>query len=44
MVLDKSGGTIAVMSLDIADGEVHAVRAVVNPDKLRHLAPGLGPT
>ncbi len=37
MVLDKSGSTIAVMSLDIADGEVHAVRAVVNPDKLRHL-------
>jgi RNA polymerase sigma-70 factor (ECF subfamily) len=31
-------GLIAnVMSLEIADGQVQAIRAVVNPDKLRHL-------
>lgn len=39
---DPSGATVSVVSLDIADGKVHAVRAVVNPDKLRHLAPGTG--
>lgn len=30
---------VAVLSLDIADGAVQAVRSVVNPDKLRHLGP-----
>ena len=34
---DPAGNTIAVISLDIADGHVHAVRAVVNPDKLGHM-------
>ena len=32
------GATVAVVSLDIAIGKVHAVRAVVNPDKLGHLS------
>ena len=40
MVLDGSGSTVAVMSIDIADGAVQAVRAVVDPDKLRHLVGG----
>jgi RNA polymerase sigma-70 factor, ECF subfamily len=30
---------ISVMALDIADGEVIAVRSVINRDKLRHLGP-----
>ena len=32
------GATVTVVSLDIAMGKVQAVRAVVNPDKLGHLA------
>jgi RNA polymerase sigma-70 factor (TIGR02957 family) len=39
MLLDADGRVLAVMALDIADGQVQAVRSVVNPDKLRHLAP-----
>jgi RNA polymerase sigma-70 factor (ECF subfamily) len=34
---DSEGGLINVVALDIADGAIHAVRSVVNPDKLRHL-------
>lgn len=29
-----------VVSVDIADGLVQSVRSILNPDKLRHLAPG----
>ena len=35
---DPAGNTIAVLSLDIVDGQVNAVRSVVNPDKLGHLS------
>ena len=28
---------MSVMALDVAGGEVRAVRSIVNPDKLRHL-------
>jgi RNA polymerase sigma-70 factor, ECF subfamily len=38
-VLDADGRLINVLALDIADGSVHAVRSVINQDKLRHLAP-----
>jgi RNA polymerase sigma-70 factor (ECF subfamily) len=34
---DPQGRVIAVVSLEIADGVVQAVRAIANPDKLRHL-------
>jgi len=34
---DATGTLIAVLVLDIADGHVQAVRAIANPDKLRHL-------
>jgi RNA polymerase sigma-70 factor (ECF subfamily) len=34
---DAAGKLFAVMVLDIADGHIHAVHAIVNPDKLRHL-------
>lgn len=42
IVHDLSGDTVGVLSLDIADGAVQAVRAVINPDKLRHLSPTAG--
>ncbi|MGH3763986.1 MAG: RNA polymerase sigma-70 factor [Pseudonocardiaceae bacterium] len=35
--LDSAGGLISVLSLDIADGAIHVVRSIVNPEKLRHL-------
>jgi RNA polymerase sigma-70 factor, ECF subfamily len=38
LVQGGDGATVAVVSLDIAIGKVQAVRAVVNPDKLGHLA------
>jgi RNA polymerase sigma-70 factor (ECF subfamily) len=37
MLLDPEGRLMNVMSLDIADGRVAAIRAVVNPEKLGHL-------
>lgn len=37
LVLDPSGQVISVLSLEIADGRVRAVRSIVNPDKLAHL-------
>jgi RNA polymerase sigma-70 factor (ECF subfamily) len=36
---DREGRTIGVMTLDIAGGEVQAIRSIVNPDKLAHLGP-----
>ncbi|HEY3191694.1 MAG TPA: RNA polymerase sigma-70 factor [Solirubrobacterales bacterium] len=37
--LDSDGKLIGVMSLDIADGKVKAIRSIVNPEKLDHLGP-----
>ena len=37
--LDSEGKLIGVMSLDIADGKVQAIRSIVNPEKLGHLGP-----
>jgi RNA polymerase sigma-70 factor (ECF subfamily) len=42
VVNDGQGGTVAVVSLDIAAQKIQAVRAIVNPDKLAHL--DLAPT
>jgi RNA polymerase sigma-70 factor (TIGR02957 family) len=36
---DADGGLIAVIALEVLDGRVQAIRAVANPDKLRHLGP-----
>jgi RNA polymerase sigma-70 factor (TIGR02957 family) len=36
---DSEGRVAGVFALDIADGQVQAVRSVVNPDKLQHLGP-----
>jgi RNA polymerase sigma-70 factor (TIGR02957 family) len=39
MLLDVQGGLFAVWALDIAEGQIQAVRSIVNPDKLGHLGP-----
>jgi RNA polymerase sigma-70 factor (ECF subfamily) len=39
IVRNQRGELINVFTLDIADGQVQAVRSVINPDKLRHLGP-----
>jgi len=39
LFLDPEGRLTNVMSLDIADGMVQAVRSIINPDKLAHLGP-----
>ena len=39
LALDRDGRVLSVLALDVRGGEVHAVRSVVNPDKLRHLGP-----
>jgi hypothetical protein len=43
LLLDPAGHPTGVISLDIVDGQVQTVRAVLNPDKLRHLDPGAEP-
>jgi RNA polymerase sigma factor (sigma-70 family) len=39
VVRDTDGGLIAVIALDVLDGQVQAIRTVANPAKLRHLGP-----
>jgi RNA polymerase sigma-70 factor (TIGR02957 family) len=39
LVVDREGRLIAVISLDVADGQIQGVSAINNPDKLRHLGP-----
>ena len=36
-VLMAGGGVVGVMALDIADGQVQAIRSIANPDKLAHV-------
>jgi RNA polymerase sigma-70 factor (ECF subfamily) len=36
---DAGGRVVNVFALEIADGQVQAIRSVVNPDKLGHLGP-----
>src|SRR5207253_2211818 len=42
--LNASGHPVVVVSLDIAEDMVQTVRAISNPDKLRHLGPLAGAT
>ena len=42
LALDPDGRLVGAVCLDIADGQVQTVRAIVNPDKLRHLGPVAG--
>jgi RNA polymerase sigma-70 factor (ECF subfamily) len=37
--LTAAGEIVATQTLDIAEGQIQAIRSVVNPDKLRHLGP-----
>jgi RNA polymerase sigma-70 factor (ECF subfamily) len=39
VLYDAEGLVVGVLELDIADGVVHTVRTVANPDKLGHLGP-----
>jgi RNA polymerase sigma-70 factor (TIGR02957 family) len=39
LACDADGDLIAVISLDVLDGQVQAIRAVANPEKLRHIGP-----
>jgi RNA polymerase sigma-70 factor (ECF subfamily) len=36
---DRDGRVVFTMSLDVVDGQIQAIRAVSNPDKLGHLGP-----
>jgi RNA polymerase sigma-70 factor (TIGR02957 family) len=36
---DTDGDLIAVIAFDVLDGQVQAIRAVANPEKLRHIGP-----
>lgn len=36
---DRDGRVVNTMALDIADGQIQTIRAVINPDKLAHLGP-----
>ncbi len=36
---DRDGKVISTLALDILDGQIQAIRSVMNPDKLRHLGP-----
>lgn len=38
-LLDAQQRVFGVISLEITDGEIRAIRAVINPDKLGHLGP-----
>jgi ketosteroid isomerase-like protein len=39
VIYDAEGRVISVFELDVAEGVVQAIRAVVNPDKLGHIGP-----
>jgi RNA polymerase sigma-70 factor (TIGR02957 family) len=39
LFFDRDGRLISVVVLDVAEGQIQAVSAIVNPDKLQHLGP-----
>ncbi|WP_277050431.1 RNA polymerase sigma-70 factor [Ruania albidiflava] len=39
IVRDWDGNVVNTLALDICDGQVQTIRAVLNPDKLQHLGP-----
>jgi RNA polymerase sigma-70 factor (ECF subfamily) len=39
LFFDREDRLVSVMIIDVAEGQIQAVRAIVNPDKLRHLGP-----
>jgi RNA polymerase sigma-70 factor, ECF subfamily len=42
VIFGPEGVTVGVVTLDIADGQIQTVRAITNPDKLRHLGTAAG--
>lgn len=36
---DRDGKVINSLTVEVLDGRIHTIRAVTNPDKLRHLGP-----
>ena len=36
---DRDGKVLSTVALDVLDGQIHTIRAVVNPDKLGHMGP-----
>jgi RNA polymerase sigma-70 factor (ECF subfamily) len=42
-VLRAPDGVVNVWSLDVLDGRIQTIRAVLNPDKLEHLGPVADP-
>jgi len=36
---DRDGKVLHTLTLDVLDGQIQAIRVVINPDKLRHLGP-----
>jgi RNA polymerase sigma-70 factor, ECF subfamily len=36
---DRDGKVLNTLALDVLDGRIQTIRAVINPDKLRHLGP-----
>ena len=36
---DRNGAAVLIVTIDVADELVQGIRAITNPDKLRHLAP-----
>ncbi|HEY1180218.1 MAG TPA: RNA polymerase sigma factor SigJ [Phytomonospora sp.] len=39
LVRDLDGRLLAVLGIDVVDGQVAAIRSLVNPDKMHHLGP-----
>jgi RNA polymerase sigma-70 factor (ECF subfamily) len=39
IIRDGDGRVVNTLALDILDGRIQAIRAVLNPDKLRHVGP-----
>ncbi len=39
LILDSESRLVSVMIVDVAEGQIQAIRGIVNPDKLRHLGP-----
>lgn len=37
ILLDREGKVVGTLTLDVLDGRIQTIRAVVNPDKLRHM-------
>ena len=39
VVRDGAGKVVSTFALDVLDGQIHTIRSVGNPDKLRHIGP-----